>query len=85
MSGDVVPALPLGPVVSYYVVPALLPWRQQVAGVVAEIGGSAATPGHRCCRATLLGRAVGPGLPQEPRSPQDLAKNAADASERISR
>jgi hypothetical protein len=45
---NVVPELLLSPVFSSYVVPALLPWRQQVVDVVAEIGDSAATPGQRC-------------------------------------
>jgi hypothetical protein len=37
---NVVPALLLSPVFSSDVVPALLPWRQQVVGVVVKIGGS---------------------------------------------
>jgi hypothetical protein len=48
-SSNVVPMLLPSPVFSSYVVPALLPWRQQVVDVVAEIGDSAAAPGHRCC------------------------------------
>jgi hypothetical protein len=44
----VVPALLLSPVFSSYVVPALSLERQQVVGVVAEIGDPAATPGRRC-------------------------------------
>jgi hypothetical protein len=47
-SSNVVPALLLSPVFSDNVVPPLLPWRQQVVDVVAEIGDSAATLGHRC-------------------------------------
>jgi len=46
---NVVPALLLSPVSGSNVVPALLLERQQVVDVVAEPGGSAAAPGHRCC------------------------------------
>jgi hypothetical protein len=48
-SSNVVPTLLLSPVFSDNVVPALLPWRQQVVDVVVGIGGSAATLGRRCC------------------------------------
>jgi hypothetical protein len=41
---DVVPTLLLSPVFSSYVVPALLPWRQQAAGVIAEYLHQAVLP-----------------------------------------
>jgi hypothetical protein len=52
-SSNVVPTLLLSPVFSSNIVPALLPRRQQVVDVVAEIGGSATTPGQRSCWTTL--------------------------------
>ena len=42
-SSNVGPALLLRPVSNHYVVPALLPGRQQVDDVVAEVGEAAAT------------------------------------------
>jgi hypothetical protein len=58
---NVVPALLLRPVFGSYVVPALLPWRQQVVGVAAEIGDSVAGSWRRGVPAKLGVAAGGHG------------------------
>src|SRR5215472_13552123 len=58
---DVVPELLLGPVFSRYVVPELLPWRQQRDDVAAETGGPAAAPGHRSCWTPVPAAPPAPG------------------------